>query len=137
MPVTSEEMIEAALHPIQRALNSHGITFDRLAQLTKRHLNAKSVDHIRVKGKVDPQSLPRGYKLIAVTEEYSLIRYVGPDYSVRESARKDALKLHGAYPAEKHEVSDPATQWLAETIAEIHRENQGLPPLPSQRVDED
>lgn len=120
MPVTKDEMLKAAAHPINESFIRQGITLEYLVKKLKRELNAKEVKvfYDRRTGEVVYSK-----KL--------------PVWDIRQRARQDAHKLLGHYPAEKHEIVDPATEFLAEILREIHQNAKGLPPLPSQVEDED
>jgi hypothetical protein len=55
---------------------------------------------------------------------------------IRQDGRKDAQKLLGLYPTENINVQHGFDSIIADVISEIHENARGLPPLPSQELDE-
>ena len=97
MPVNNEELVEAILRPIDEALQSQGITPTYLVKKLKRELNAKETKTIKVKGEIT-DTLPGSYRVIAATEEETVIAANFIDWRTRQQARKDAHALRGDYP---------------------------------------
>lgn len=76
--------------PVILALESKGITLDKLADCLEKELKAKEIKVFNDKG--------------------TIIYSEGvPALDIRQRARIDAHKLRGDYPAEKHEVSGSIT----------------------------
>ena len=104
--------------PMDAALESIGITHAYLARKLKRELNAKKSERIKVKGAVDPGKVGQGRKIVATSgflfygkeggvygDGNSVIEWKEVDWKIRQTARMDAQKLMGLYPAEKREHS--------------------------------
>ena len=91
----------------------------------------------KLKGWFDKRKkLPEGYRIIKGTVEETLIELSDADWSTREGARKDAQKLLGLYPTETVNVKHGFDDIIRGVIKDIHAASNGLPPLPSQEVEE-
>jgi len=87
MSVTAKEMIQDLLHPFHEAMAGARITPKVLAKKLHKELNAKETKFFAYQGEV--------------VEKRNVIAW-----GVRQTARIDAQKLLGAYPAEKHVFPD-------------------------------
>ena len=85
-------------------LCSIGIGPEVLAKELKAELNATVTKTQRLKGAVQ-DALPKGYRIIAETEEEALIQWEEKDVRMAQNALFEAHKLFGLYPAAKHEVT--------------------------------
>jgi len=120
--VTSEELAEDLLNPFKDTLIKGGIDDDFLIRQLKREFRAKEPKIIKVKGAINPEDLPAGFKVIASTgviehrkegdEDVSfysdgetIVQYKVHLIGTSQKARMDAHKLRGDYPAEKHDIS--------------------------------
>lgn len=110
-PTTPDEMFEACLAavnaPFAGPMHQEGITPAMLAKRLKQELNWKETKTIKVKGAVDPESLPRAVKVVAVSDGETILKWDEKAGGVRQKARQDAIKLMGLEPAARHEVSFP------------------------------
>jgi hypothetical protein len=122
MKTTIQERVQVLLASYQDVLREAGIQEKFLAKKLKAELKAKITQRVKVRGAVDPASLPKGRKLIAtsgvVTQGEDGRAYVDGDsviewqevaWKIQQQARMDAQKLLGCYPAEKHEHSGEVT----------------------------
>jgi hypothetical protein len=105
------------------ALIKEEITDEYLAKKLKGELKAKRSELIKIRGAIAQESLPKGYKLIAVSgtlayskdgdeifgDGESLIERKVPDRQIQQKGRQDTHKLRGDYPAEKYEHSGNVT----------------------------
>ena len=85
---------------------ANGIDIDVLVKQLKDELSAHETKTLKLKGAVQ-DGLREGWTIIAETEEETVIQWHEINWKVRQSARIDAQKLLGLYPAEKHEHSGP------------------------------
>jgi hypothetical protein len=120
---TPKNAVEAIGNPIHEAMLGQGITPLYLARKLKRELNAKEPKIVKVKGAVNPDSLPRGYKIRAQSgmiihsaeggQDYgdgeTVIEYKVDNIGIAQKARMDAHKLRGDYPIERHELNGSIT----------------------------
>lgn len=121
---TREDIIADLKSPFQNALNRGGITEEYLVRKLKQEFNAKEPKIIKVKGAVDDDDLPRGYKkittsgtIITIVKEDGFEQAAGDGdtiiqhkvnlIGIRQKARMDSHKLRGDYPAEKRELTGP------------------------------
>lgn len=103
MPVSADELIQTLTTPIQKAMQEAGITPQLLAQKLSKELDAHETKFFQKDGFVISTR-----KVIA--------------WGVRQTARMDAQKLLGAYPAEKHDLTvNPAV-----SFGEISPEKRAL-----------
>jgi len=118
--------------PMVAALGAIGITPAFLSRRLKRELNAKETHRVKVKGAVDPDNLPKGRKLVTTSGSLaydktgevfgdgdSVIEWSEINWKVRQTARMDAQKLLGAYPAERKTVELDMTQEALNNIINI------------------
>jgi len=105
MPVSATELTQVVLHPFAEAMDGAGITPRLLASKLAEELEAQETKFFQFQGRVVSWR-----KVIA--------------WGVRQTARMDAQKLLGAYPAEKHEVSGPGGAPI--TFGEIPEEERSL-----------
>lgn len=124
MSVTEQELTEAILRPIAEAVEKQGLTPTYLARKLKRELNAKFVKHLKIKGAVREDGLPKtNHRVIAqsgtilyvkgddddvdikVGDGETLIEVRLDDIPTRQRARQDAHKLLGHYPPRKSEIT--------------------------------
>ncbi|MDD5511602.1 MAG: hypothetical protein PHI12_12460 [Dehalococcoidales bacterium] len=104
----------AKIMSITDALRDEGIYERILAKQLKAELKAKATKTIKIKGRVDPETLPRCVKILATTtasqgEECSgggetVLQWQERAWDVQSKARTDAHKLLGHYPADKLRV---------------------------------
>jgi len=126
--VTSDEIVEALLRPIDEALQETGLTPKYLTKKLKRELGAKKTTHIKVRGVIDKESttLPRGIKIISESSDETVIAISQIDWGTRQKARIDTHKLRGDYPAEKRQLSGKLdiqhSNW-AELMDEVAKPN--------------
>jgi hypothetical protein len=117
MTVSSEDLAEAVLSPVHQALDNEGITIQKLAKLAKKELNSKTTRTVKIKGAVNGDELPRGFKKITDSgvieiddqgEHFgtgeTLIEVSEINWTTRQKARINIHKLRGDYPAEKHDI---------------------------------
>ena len=104
--------------PMQIVMEAQGIRGSTLAKLLKEGLRAKETKTIKVKGTVDPNKLPRGYRVVAVSgriiydvdgnpkagDGETVLEYDLKHHDIRQRSRSDAHKLRGDYPPEQREV---------------------------------
>lgn len=100
-------------------LSDKKIDADFLIKRLKRAFKAKKRETVKVKGAVNPNTLAKGYKIIAVSgilaydkeggqvfgDGETLLEHNPWDMGIQEGARKDAHKLRGDYPTEKLEIT--------------------------------
>jgi hypothetical protein len=103
----------AKIMSITDALRDEGIYERILAKQLKAELKAKVTKTIKIKGRVDPETLPGCVKILATTtarhgEECSggetVLQWQERAWDVQSRARTDAHKLLGHYPADKLRV---------------------------------
>ena len=103
----------AKIMSITDALRDEGIYERILAKQLKAELKAKVTKTIKIKGRVDPETLPRCVKILATTtashgEEClggeTVLQWQERAWDVQSRARTDAHKLLGHYPADKLRV---------------------------------
>ena len=116
----TEGTIQELLSPYKQALNDRGIGPKLLARKRKQQLNAKSVKHIKIKGKLEPDvKLPPGYKVIsyggvvdgpqgASIFDDAVIEYRGVDWGIQTKATESIEKILGLH-TEKTEVVHSGT----------------------------
>jgi hypothetical protein len=99
-------------------LEPAGISDDFLIKRLKREFNAREKKTVKVKGAVNPDTLAKGYKIVAVTglvaydkesnqvfgDGETLLEHNPWDMKIQQGARKDVHQLRRDYPAEKLEV---------------------------------
>jgi hypothetical protein len=95
--LTTSEVIEALVSPIAEAMSSHGITPDKLARKLSEELEAHEQ-----KVFLSDSRVKYSKKLIA--------------WKIRQEARKDAHKLLGHYPTERHDVNVSGVLGLQEAL---------------------
>ncbi len=133
MPVTAEEVCQAAEVPMEQYLSARGISKERLAEALAQELEAGHVTHIKVKALVaDWHQLPEGYRPVFGSADESVIEYVSPDWRIRKKARIDAQKLLGLYPADKIQITG-IDEAMSKVIAEVMDKSRGK--LPSELED--
>lgn len=114
-----------------------GITAPTLAEEGKRLLKAKTVKHMKLKGWFDKRKkLPEGYKVVKGTVDENLIEQSLANDGVRLRAWVEICKQMGLYPSETVNVKHGFDDVIRSVIKDIHAESKGLPPLPSEEVDE-
>lgn len=102
--MTRQEIINAMLSPLRSAMNRHGIDEEQLTGKLKDELSAEERKVIKISGKVDKATLSKGYRVVAESDNETIIEYSVNNTAVSQKARLDAHKLRGDYPADKHEV---------------------------------
>jgi len=119
--ITSEEMAADILNPFKDVLLKGGIDDKFLIKQLKSEFRSKEPKIIKIKGAVNPESLPRGYKIVGQSGEVIHCADGGQDYSdgetiieyqvknigVSQRARMDVHKLRGDYPAVKQSIEFP------------------------------
>lgn len=129
---TREEIIGDILSPMQSALNRGGINEQFLIKQLKKEFRSKEPKVIKVKGAVNPDILPKGYKIVTMSGEIihsadggtdygdgeTIIEYQVHNIGISQKARMDVHKLRGDYPAEKHEVTHIHESALEELLTE-------------------
>ena len=119
--------------PIQTQLESGGVTGEFLVRLAKEGLRAKEQKTFKMRGAVDPKTLARGYRVVAVSgriiydkdgnpmagDGETTIEYHVKLHDVQQRTRSDVHKLKNDYPPErvkaevettvvlKHNIPDP------------------------------
>ena len=106
---TPKNAVEAIANPVHEALRGQGITPEMLAKKLKQELNAEETKTLKYKGIIDQSDLPRGFKIIGTGQDEdgnteTHVMYNVVSWRTQQEARKDAHKLRGDYPAEKHDV---------------------------------
>jgi hypothetical protein len=89
-----------------RVFEAEGITPELLAKQLVEELNATVTKTAKLKGQVQ-DNLPDGYRIIAETEDETLVQWEERAWTVQQPARMDAQKLLGLYPAERRELTGP------------------------------
>ena len=118
--VTANDMVDAILHPTLQACDKSGISLSRLLKDLKKELSAKETKLIKVKKNppadkvLDEISKSLGgqnaivkstrYRVIYETTEEILLAVDMVNWSTRQSARMDAHKLRGDYPAAPQKI---------------------------------
>lgn len=144
-----DALVEDLLSPFKDSLRKGGIDDDYLLKQLKKEFRAKKRVTIKVRGAVDPKSLPRGWRVVATSglvlydEENekpfstgeTILEYREHRIGVSQNARMDVHKLRGDYPAEKVQL-DPS-EGFSSLVKEVIREIDGLGrgKLPSQEQD--
>lgn len=117
--VTATELASDLLNPFKNVLLKGGIDDKFLIRQLKSEFKSKEPKTIKVKGAINPDSLPRGYRIVATSGEIihsqdggqdygdgeTIIEYQVKNIGISQKARIDVHKLRGDYPAEKHELS--------------------------------
>ena len=115
---TTYEEMHNGPGPMQRALDSEGITPIKLARLLRAGLRAKITKTMKVKGALDQTKLPKGFRVVAVTgtiikdidgnpvagDGETVIAWDETSNEERRANRIDAQRLRGAYPPEVKQV---------------------------------
>jgi hypothetical protein len=129
--VTQEQKDQAAkeiAESTRQACNKHGHSLESLLKDLKKERSWKETKTMKVKGVVDPASLPPGHKIIAVSgvpllaangnavlgadgqpvlkDGETVIMWQEKAGGIRQKARMDAHSLRGDYPADKHVFPD-------------------------------
>lgn len=117
-PKTPASGFEAIDHPLHEPMEKEGITPEYLAKKLKAELEAEETKTFKVKGSVDKGALPQGFEIISDTgnthestrgniyiDGETILQFNEITWRIRQEARKDAHKLRGDYPAEKHDIS--------------------------------
>ncbi len=91
------------LSPFKSAMNRSGIDEEQLIGKLKEELNAEERKVIKISGQVDKSTLDKGYRVVAESENETIIEYSVNNSAISQKARLDAHKLRGDYPAEKIE----------------------------------
>jgi hypothetical protein len=129
---TRKEIINDLLSPFQNALNAGGINEQFLIKQFKQEFKSREPKVIKVKGAVNPDTLRKGFKIIAQSGEIIHSADGGQDYSdgetiieyhvrnigIAQKARMDAQKLLGLYPVEEHKVTHIHESALEELLDE-------------------
>lgn len=114
-----------------------GITPSVLAETGKKLLNAKTVKHLKLKGWIDKRKkLPEGYKIIKGTVDENVIECVLANDGVRVKTWIEICRQMGLYPTETVNVKHGFDEIIRSVIKDIHATAKGLPPLPSEEVEE-
>ena len=109
--LTNDDVVNKT--PFLEEVEKRGIDADFLIKRLKRAFDAKQTTNIKIKGAINPDDLPKGYKAVATSgyltydkngkqlcgDGETLIRFNEWDMGIQEGARKDAHKLRGDYPA--------------------------------------
>lgn len=127
MPVEFDEIHGSSA--MQEAMGEQGITHAYQAKKLKEEMDAtKVVPHYQ------PPIISGDKVLVKGGWVYSKPLV---DWPTRQKARIDSHKLGGDYPATAVDISAGGLEGLMlEVIKQIHKESEGLPPLPFQRDDE-
>jgi hypothetical protein len=118
MSIPSNDLVETLLSPIRQALDNLGITPEKLAILAKGELRSKTTRTVKIKGAINGDKLPNGFKKVTDSgliendgekgkffgTGETLIEVSEVNWPIRQKARMDMHKLRGDYPAEKHDV---------------------------------
>ena len=98
---------------------NHRYTNEFMGDLIDEELAATQEHVIKVKGAVQQQDLPEGWKVISVsgyiiynktthkpeyTDGETIIAYTGKNLVIAQKGRMDLCKLKGSYPVEKSEM---------------------------------
>lgn len=109
MPVNNDEIVEDILRPIDEAIQSEGFTPKYRIKCLKQHTKAKTIQITKMKGKVKPESLKPGYRIVAESDEETLIAHRVNDYNTQRMAIKEVCAIAGDYPGPK--APDGEGQW--------------------------
>jgi len=104
--------------PFLEEVEKRGIDADFLIKRLKKAFDAKQTTNIKIKGAINPDDLPKGYKAVATSgflaydkegrqlcgDGETLIQFNEDDMGIQEGARKDTHKLRGDYAPEKVKV---------------------------------
>lgn len=101
--MSRQEIVNAMLSPFKSAMNRSGIDEEQLIGKLKEELNAEERKVIKISGQVDKSTLDKGYRVVAESENETIIEYSVNNSAISQKARLDAHKLRGDYPAEKIE----------------------------------
>lgn len=110
-----------------KQLEKRGLTFDRLARETKRQLAAKKPVQIKIKGKIEAE-LPAGAKVLASSEEETVIQLILTDEVTRSAAIDRVHKLRGDYAPDKVDVNHTATDALIQALQDAKARAMGTKP---------
>lgn len=110
-----------------KQLEKRGLTFDRLARETKRQLAAKKPVQIKIKGKIEAE-LPAGAKVLASSEEETVIQLILTDEGARSAAIDRVHKLRGDYAPDKVDVNHTATDALIQALQDAKARAMGTKP---------
>jgi hypothetical protein len=107
--VSAKDLAGAVASDIHQELDDSGITVEMLAKQAKDELEANLTKIVKIKGGLDDDFLPEGYKVIGcsgtdATEGETIIESTEINWATRQKARQDMHKLRGDYPAEKHKI---------------------------------
>jgi hypothetical protein len=89
-----------------RVFEAVGITAEVLAKQAWDELHSTVTKTAKLKGAV-LDNLPEGYRIIAETEEETIIQWDERNWGTQQAARMDAQKLLGLYPVERRELTGP------------------------------
>ena len=125
----SKAAAREALEERTLCLEKRGLTFDRLARETKRQLAAKKPVQIKIKGTIDNDTkLPAGAKVLAKSEEETVIQIILTDESTRSAAIDRVHKLRGDYAPDKVDVNHTATDDLIQALQDAKARAMGAKP---------
>ena len=110
MPVSAEEHLNDISISSRGILDADGITMASLVRLIKGELRAKETKFIKIKGVMpcDEDGNPkvsRGVRVIATTDDETVIAVTVAALGIRQAARKDVHMLRGDYPDGKLTLS--------------------------------
>lgn len=115
---TREKFAQEARNETLQKIEESGLSFQKLLSKLKKELNWKETKTMKIKGAVDPESLPKGFKIVATTgiiehragedggqdffsDGETVIQWNEKSGGMRQRARMDAHKLRGDYPSKK------------------------------------
>lgn len=114
--LTNDDVVNKT--PFLEEVEKRGIDAEFLIRRLKRAFDAKTPVNIKIKGAINPDDLPKGYRVIATSgyltydkegkqlcgDGETIVRFDYWDMGIQEGARKDTHKLRGDYAPEKVKV---------------------------------
>lgn len=98
--LTPEETTQDILKSYTDVAREKGIDEAFVVQKHKKEFAAQSVKHITVEGRIEDETVPKGYRIVGVFKNSdgnprTLLEYKGPDMPIRQKARESVHSTFG------------------------------------------